>query len=337
MQFVELDNSLESEWTAFVNATPGACLGHDLAWRQVIEDALGHKPVYILATEDGAVMGVCPLFEARHSLLGKRLISVPVLDRAGVLASDERTYMHFSRIFRETMQSNGHKFVQLRCLGDHEGEKAVLTLDISAGADALWKGFKSTVRNQVRKAEKSDLNVRIGGSELVPDFFRVYSRNMRDLGVPTLPLLLFKATLDSFGSNRAHVITINDGLETVGACIEMFFKDTATVPWASSSRSHFDRCPNNLLYWAAIRSACERGCSIFDFGRSTVDTGPYNFKKQWGAVPTPLDWEYYLSDGSRKPEFVTSNPKYRLLVRVWQRLPVPIANLIGPIISKQVA
>ena len=104
----------------------------------------------------------------------------------------------------------------------------------------------------------------------------------------------------------------------------------AEVPWASSRREFLQYCPNNLLYWEMLRFTCQQGLCQFDFGRSTQDTGTYRFKKQWGSVPRPLYWQYYLPRGSRPPDPTHASLKSRILVGVWKKLPLGVANAVGP-------
>ena len=85
-----------------------------------------------------------------------------------------------------------------------------------------------------------------------------------------------------------------------------------------------------LLYWEALKHAIEQGGRRFDFGRSTTDSGTYRFKRQWGAQPTQLYWHYWLPRSAALPALNPDNPKYRLAIRLWQRLPLAVANRLGP-------
>jgi hypothetical protein len=106
------------------------------------------------------------------------------------------------------------------------------------------------------------------------------------------------------------------------------------IPWASSDRRYDRLAPNMLLYSSVLEYACQQGCKVFDFGRSTVDTGTYRFKEQWGAKPLPLYWYYWLKDDRPLPELNPNNPRYRLAISLWRNLPLPIANVLGPHIVK---
>ena len=108
------------------------------------------------------------------------------------------------------------------------------------------------------------------------------------------------------------------------------------VPWASSLREFNPLCANVLLYWRMLQFAAERGIRRFDFGRSTPGEGTYHFKKQWGAQPHELVWEYWAQDSDSVPDLSPRNPKFALAIRAWQRLPLSIATALGPHIVRNI-
>lgn len=109
------------------------------------------------------------------------------------------------------------------------------------------------------------------------------------------------------------------------------------MPWAASRREYFSFCPNNLLYWEAIREACQKGYRRFDFGRSSLGSGPYRFKKQWGGVDEPLHWQYSAWNGQRAAMLQSDDPRFHWAVQTWQRLPLGLTNLIGPALRKRMS
>lgn len=92
--------------------------------------------------------------------------------------------------------------------------------------------------------------------------------------------------------------------------------------------------PNMLLYWSVLKFSCETGYRFFDFGRSTLGEGTYQFKKQWGAQSIQLYWHYWLREYGKLPELNPKNPKYQLAIRVWKKLPVSVTRILGPHIAK---
>jgi FemAB-related protein (PEP-CTERM system-associated) len=193
----------------------------------------------------------------------------------------------------------------------------------------MWDRIDRKVRNQIRKAEKSQLTVDRGGAALIPDFYGVFAQNMRDLGTPVYARRLFEEVLATF-PDRAHIHVVRLNGRAIAAGLTYRTGPMVEVPWASSLREHNSLCPNHLLYWSVIESALAEGGQILDFGRSTPGEGTYKFKEQWGATPLPLHWEYCLLRGGTVPDQSPKNPRFRMAIDTWKRCPLWLANALGP-------
>jgi serine/alanine adding enzyme len=283
---------------------------------------------------------VLPLVTFRSPLFGRFGVSLPFLNGGGIVARDRDATLALRDRAARLQAEQGLRHVELR----HEvrrfpdlpvrQHKVSMRLALPGDAEELWRGFDRKVRNQVRKAEKSGLVAAAGGVELLSDFYGVFARNMRDLGTPVYDRRFFDAVLRRFPDRaRLHVVRLEH--DTIAAAVTFRWRETVEVPWASSLREHRDKSPNNLLYWDVLRNAVADGCSTFDFGRSTPDEGTYHFKRQWGAEPGPMHWEYLLSGGAL-PDQSPSNPKFRLAVATWQRLPLWLTNYLGPMIVRDI-
>jgi len=215
-------------------------------------------------------------------------------------------------------------------------DKVTLMLDISSDSENLWKTLSSKVRNQVRKAEKSGLSTRLGGAELLEEFYQVFAVNMRDLGSPVHHPDFFAQIFSEFG-DRARLLVVRDGHRTIGGLIGLFFEKTMIVPWASCLREYFPKCPNNILYWNAFQIAKEFGCNTFDFGRSSIGSGTYNFKLQWGAKPVQLNWQSFYKKRQPAAVGLSENGKMVAASKLWSHLPVKLTVLLGPAIRKYIA
>ena len=172
----------------------------------------------------------------------------------------------------------------------------------------------------------------MGGEELLNDFYAVFSRNMRDLGTPVFSRRLFCGVLRHFAGS-AEFCVVRAGRRPVAAALVCHGQGVTEVPSASSLREFNSTNANMYMYWQLLQRAVGRAQHTFDFGRSTVDSGTYRFKKQSGAEPHPAVWQYYVRRGDvgdLRPE----NRKYQLAIRLWQRLPVCVANLLGPAIVR---
>jgi FemAB-related protein (PEP-CTERM system-associated) len=325
-----------SRWDGYVQASPRSTLSHRLEWLRVIRRVFGHA-IYPLALTDAAgdVRGVLPLVFFDSRLFGRFLVSVPFVNYGGVLADGPQDAALLLGKAEELLDDLKARHVELRhsdapLKGMPTREhKVTLTLALKDSPDEQWKDFSAKVRNQVRKAQKSGIETRVGAAELIDDFYRVFSRNMRDLGTPVYPKSFFTEVAREFHGSCAVVSSYRDG-QPVAAGMLIWNKKTVEIPWASSLREYNSLCPNNDLYWEAIRFAIRSGFETFDFGRSTPGGGTFKFKTQWGAQPVALHWQYLLGEGGAVPDMTPSNPKYRAAISIWKRLPVFLANLIGP-------
>lgn len=322
-------------WDAFVEQHPQSTFCHKWAYRQVVTRTFGHQPHYLTALHNGQISGILPLFAIRSRLFGRMLVSLPFVDYGGICADGEPAEHELWDHAVGLARREGLDSIELRhsysggpglSVGTH---KVSLVLPLPVRADSVWTGLKGKVRNQIRKAIRSGLVAEVGGRELLTDFYSVFSQNMRDLGTPVYPRAFFENFLPSF-RDGSEVIVVRLGRRPVGACIAVYFKNTIEVPWASSLREFCFLCPNNLLYWEAIRRGCERGCEEFHFGRSSRGSGSYRFKKQWGAGERNLYYSIWSADGSKLPDLDPKSLRYRPAIALWQRLPLSVANAVGP-------
>lgn len=322
------------KWDAFVDRHPDSTGYHLWAWKGVFEHVFDHKTTYLSAERDGAICGVLPLVRFRSPLFGRFLVSLPFVNYGGVVADDDGAAHALVARAASLARRDRAKHVELRHRGRRfealapKEHKVSMLLPLPSTTDELWAGLDRKVRNQVRKAEKSGLSVEIGGLEHIDDFYRVYAQNMRDLGTPVYARRLFAEVMTRF-PDRTRLVVIASNRVPVAAGLTWQWRDTIEVPWASSLRAYNAMSPNNLLYWTILQQAIGSGATVLDFGRSTPNEGTFHFKRQWGAQPLPLCWEYDLIDGAL-PDQSPKNPKFHLAIEAWKRLPLPIANLIGP-------
>jgi len=321
-----------AQWDGFVRAQSDATGYHEWGWRRVFKRALGHESFYLAAREQGRIAGVLPLVHVKSPIFGRSLTSLAFLNYGGLLATSEAASTALVQAARELAArlrcqhvELRHKARQVPALPCRQHKVAmILRLEPS-----LWDRLDRKVRNQVRKAQKSGLTVCEGDRELLPEFYSVFARNMRDLGTPVYSSRLFAEVLATF-PDRARLRVVRLGAKAVAAGLTFRTGRTVEVPWASSIRDFNSMCPNHLLYWSAIESAMQQGCNAFDFGRSTPNEGTYKFKEQWGAEAVPLYWEYVLAEGTALPNLGPSNPRFHLMIEAWKKLPLKVATTLGP-------
>jgi FemAB-related protein (PEP-CTERM system-associated) len=327
-------------WDRYVQAHPDGTADHLWGWRSVFEGVLGHRTLYLTAQRGGQTVGVLPLVLFRSRLFGRSAISLPFLNDGGLLADDEAVRAALidaatarGRAFGATHLELRHRARQMPSL-PYRQHKLGLTLALPGTSEDLWKGIDRKIRNQVRKAQKEGLEAVTGGLEHVEDFYRVFAENMRDLGTPVYPRRLFEETLRQFPDHARLTIVKYKG-QPVASGFVIAWRGTVVNPWASSLRAFRHLCPNMLLYWSMLERAVQDGERVFDFGRSSPGGGTHQFKLQWGAVETPLHWEYVLLSRADVPNQGPTNPKFERAIQIWQRLPLALANAIGPYIARQ--
>ena len=349
------DNKDEREWTAYLAGNPGAHLAHSWAWKDIVANAFGHRAHFLIARRDieskpQVVVGVLPLFHVRSLLFGSALIAVPYLNGGGVLAAD----LEARRLLVEAATSLGEKlrvkYVEFRerdrSLSDtpnlfERSHKVAMLLPLMSDSEKMLMSFSAKLRNRIRRPEKSGIRVEefTGTSEdssPVEAFYTVFSHHMRDLGTPVYPKSLFTSVARAFGERCRVFLALHDG-KPISCGMTIGYKDKVEIPWASSLMKYHQFSPNSLLYWHAIKRGCEDGYAIFDFGRSSPDSGrdsgTYDFKRQWGSEPAPLYW-YYVGGERNVPNVNPNNPKFSALVHCWKHVPLPLAKAVGPWITR---
>ncbi|MGC1275477.1 MAG: FemAB family XrtA/PEP-CTERM system-associated protein [Planctomycetaceae bacterium] len=333
-----VDNPECAAWEGYLDGYGAKSLYHRVAWNAVFE-TYRLSVIRLAATRQGRITGVLPLVRQRSRVFGDRLVSLPWFDAAGILADDEPDRRSLVDAAVRRAATLGVDVVELRQAEPIEAsphvrtDKVLMRLQLEGGPEALWDRLKAKVRNQVRKGEKSGLEFSTGGAELLPEFFAVYSRNMRDLGSPSHASRLFDMVLRSFPeAARLHVARWHG--RAVGAGLTIASGDTVEIPWASSLRRYNGLCINHFLYWQLLREACREGRRWFHFGRSTLDSGTYQFKRQWGAEPLPLYW-YHLGSTAAQAVERPNRESFGWAEATWRRLPLWAAQRLGPhVISK---
>lgn len=326
-------------WDDYVIGHPSSTGYHLAAWGHLVHAVFGHQPSYLMAVNKAdRVCGVLPLVLLSSQLFGRFFVSLPYLNYGGVLADDSQTENLLLQHAILSARALGAEHIELRHCGagpswrmkDH---KVSMRLTLPRSYDHLMKAFSPKLRSQVRRGEKEGMVARVAGVELLGDFYEVFARNMRDLGTPVYGVMFFRKILELFPKEtRLCCVYLHDRVVAGGFLYG--FRQMLEIPWASSDRRYAKMSPNMMLYGAVLRYACEQGYQVFDFGRSSKGSGTYRFKEQWGAKPVQLHWYYWLQGGDRLPELNPQNSQYRLAIEIWKRLPLPIANWLGPQVSK---
>jgi FemAB-related protein (PEP-CTERM system-associated) len=334
MKIRPLDATSAPAWDRFVDAMPQGTFFHRTAWAGVIRTAFGHRTHYMFAEQDGAITGVLPLAQVRTRLFGNTLISVPFCVYGGVLATDPATAAALEAHAASLLGPTGASAVECRYREPVDSDwverpdlYVTFRKPIEADHEHNMKAIPRKQRAMVRKGIQNGLTSVCNRDTAM--LHRIYAESVRNLGTPVFARRYFQVLMDAFGAD-ADIVTILDGETPIAAVMNFYFRDEVLPYYGGGTAGARSRAGNDFMYWEVMRRAADRGARQFDFGRSKIGTGAYAFKHNWGFVPAKLHYRYKLADGASIPDHNPSNPKYRIFIAAWKRLPLPVANLIGP-------
>ena len=327
-----------ARWDAYVMAHPRATFFHRAGWQRVIRRVFNHSTHFLFAEREGRIAGILPLAEVNSRLFGHSLSSLPFCAYGGVVADDDeaRKSLETAAVSLARQLNVGH--LELRNLELTHADwpakrdlyvtfrKAILP-DVEANMNAIPRKQRAMVRKGIKAGLVSELD------EGVERFFGVFSDNVHRHGTPALPKKYFQILREEFGPDCSVMSVLKDG-QVVSSVLSFYFRNEILPYYAGDMPEARDLAANDFKYWELMRRACEAGYTLFDYGRSKVGTGPYSFKKNWGFEPQPLHYEYQLVKADSIPDVNPLNPKYRLFIAAWKKLPLPVANFIGPLIVR---
>jgi FemAB-related protein (PEP-CTERM system-associated) len=334
-----LDDAAFAAWDRFVAHCPEATFFHRAGWQRVLDRAFGHATHYLFAEEDGAITGVLPLTHLKHPVFGNALVSNAFCVYGGPVASTPEARLALEQAAIELAARLDVDRVEFRSPRPGGGEgwtpKSDLYVTFRRPIDPVAeKNMLAIPRKQramVRKGIKFGLTSEI---DPTPDrLHRVYSESVRNLGTPVFARRYFAELMREFGPD-CDVLTVMHGGRAVSSVLNFYFRDQVLPYYGGGTSAARDLAANDFMYWEVMRRAGERGLRIFDFGRSKRGTGAFEFKKHWGFEPETLHYQFHLRHGASVPDINPLNPKFRLFVALWKRLPLPVANLLGPPIVK---
>ena len=333
-----LDDASLPAWDAFVEAAKDGTFFHRAAWAKVIAAAFGHQTYFAYAERDGAITGVLPLAHVRTWLFGNSLISVPFCVYGGLLAADAESAAALEAHATRLMQHTGAKVLELRdrqpVAGDWASRPDLYVTfrkpiegDHERNLKAIPRKQRAMVRKGIQNGLVSVCNADIGV------LHRVYAESVRNLGTPVFSQRYFAILAAAF-RECSDVVTVLDQDRPIASVMNFYFREEVLPYYGGGSAEARHRAGNDFMYWEVMRRAADRGYRLFDFGRSKIGTGSHAFKHNWGFVPAPLYYRYRLAPGVAIPDHNPLNPKYRLFIAAWKRLPLPVANLLGPAIVR---
>jgi len=334
----ELTDVDRSRWDAFVQRLPQATFFHRAGWAEVIRLGFGHRPHYLLAERDGEIAGVLPLIHLKSTLFANALISTAFCVGGGPLAEDEATCAALDEAAIDLADRLDVDFLEYRCAPPPApGWRSRSDLycgfvrEIEADPERNLLAIPRKQRAEVRKGMKHGLVGRIDDG--VDRFYELFAGNARHHGTPVFGKRYFALLKEVFGPDCEVLVVEKDGRPASGV-MSFYFRDQVLPYYAGSSAESRMLSAHEFMYWDVMRRAGERGIRYFDFGRSKVGTGSFDFKKNWGFKPEPLTYGYLMRRGDQLPEFNPTNPKYRLFIALWRRLPLGLSKTLGPWIAR---
>ncbi len=325
-------------WDAFVMTCPQATFFHRAGWQRIVHEVFRHDTYFLYAEEDGNILAVLPLGHVNSWLFGNALTSLPFAVYGGVASVNPQASAALLQEAQQIAQRLGVGHLELRNIHPSEANWPTQDLyvtfrkDILADEEANMLAIPRKQRAMVRKGIKNGLVSHIDPT--VDRFFALFADNVHRHGTPAMPKKYFKALQAEFGPDcEILTVTSADG-RPLSSVLSFYFRDEVLPYYAGDDEAARELAANDFKYWELMRRACARGLKVFDYGRSKRGTGPFAFKKNWGFEPTPLHYEYCLYKRDSIPQNNPNNAKYKLMISVWRRMPLALANWLGPFVVR---
>jgi serine/alanine adding enzyme len=329
-------------WDEFVQGAAGASAYHEFRWKGILERTFGHRCHYLAAHAGGGLAGVLPLVEMKSVLFGHFLVSLPFVTYGGILARDAATQASLAAAAADLAVRLGAHHVELRQRMPVEvpwvsrRHKTAMVVRLPERIEDYWSDLSSRLRGKIRKAQRSGAAFTAHGAEGIAALYGVFARNMRDLGTPVYPLSFFRNIAESLPA-RSFAFVVRAGGRPAAAALGVLHGDELHLPWICSNYDYAKSHLNEFLYWSILEWAFLHGLRTVDLGRSTAGGGNYRFKQQWNPEEIPMHWYYWAPDGAPPPALSPDNPRFALAIRCWQKLPLAVANVLGPRVVRGIA
>ena len=335
-----LDDHDSRAWDSYVESQATGSFYHLHGWKDVNEGALGHTCEYVVARQaDGSIVGALPLVLVESRLFGRILCSMPFVNYGGPVSGSVAVATLLAGHAALRAGFLDADYLELRCPSELSSGMAVstrkvsMTVPLQRDPDKLMASFTSKHRTQIRRSFKNQLVVEHGGVELLPAFYEVLERSWRDLGTPLYRRRYFECVLEAFPTKTTIFVCRASG-RPAAVALNGYSHGTVEGMWAGIDPDLRHVQPNYALYWEMLRHACEAGFERFHLGRSTANSGAESFKEKWLATPSQLYWYFHRPKGGEMPGLNVDNPKYRLAIAAWKRLPMWATRAIGPHLAR---
>lgn len=327
-----------ARWDSFVEGAASSTFFHRAGWKTVLERAFGHKTHFLYAHDGGEIVGILPLAEIKSVLFGHSLSSLPFCVYGGIVADTSEAS---AALRQEACRLADALKVDALELRNHQPSDSgwpvkdlyfTFRKAIEPDDDANLKAIPNRQRAMIRKGIGEGL--RSDWDDSTDRLYRVYAESVRNLGTPVFSQKYLRVLREVFAEDCSILMISREGCDVAGVMNFYFKNEVLPYYGGSTAEARSIKGVNHFMYWELMRRSREQGYTLFDFGRSKAGTGPYSFKKNFGFQPEPLPYEYYLVKSPAVPDLNPLNPKYRLMVNTWAKLPLPVANTIGPLLAR---
>lgn len=321
----------------------GGTVFHRPLWLHAVEKSTGQRATGLVAEKGGNLTGWLPLSAVHSPIFGRAMVSSGFAVGGGPLAAREKTSEKLCRAAEELAIRNSCPTIELR--GGHapghwqhcDDSHAGFVTELAEDDEQQLLAVPRKQRAEVRKSLQIDLAISVGCDEADrAAHYAVYAESVHNLGTPVFPRALFDAMLDAFGKDADILTVSHEGLPV--ASVLSLYHDGAVMPyWGGGVLAARHLRANERMYYELMLHARKRGMERFDFGRSKTGSGPYNYKKNWGFEPQPLSYASWTAPGHEKRDINPNSDAYSAKIGLWKRLPLKLANIIGPMIAKGLA
>jgi FemAB-related protein (PEP-CTERM system-associated) len=335
IQIHPLTPEIETQWEEFVRAHPNGSFFHQVGWKKVMQATYGYQPRYFYSEREGRITGIAPSFLISNWMMGRCLMSLPFAVYGGVCAADAESEAALVAHLERISQEERAEYLEIRnrtgeiLPGYHANPRyATFTLPLVSDTETLYKALPKDIRYMIRKGEKAGLTVKRGAG-LLDQFYRLMTVNLRRLGTPAFPRALFENLLREYPS-QVEVTVVYSGDKAVSGGMSFFFRNWIQPYYVGSLDEAKGLAANNFLWWEMMKLGAEKGCAIFDFGRSKKDSGNFDFKKKWNPQIDTLSYQVRLVRRKKVPNFSPTNSKFQMATNAWKKMPLGLTRALGP-------
>ncbi|MES9969202.1 MAG: FemAB family XrtA/PEP-CTERM system-associated protein [Candidatus Thiodiazotropha sp.] len=338
---IKIDDVKLDDWNFYLGNSNHSCFYQLIEWQLINNNYFKHDVYNLAAEENGKLVGVLPIVSLKSALFGHMLCSMPFVNYGSCCAESIEIEKQLQKRACDLTEEISAKYLEIRSQTSsvinlkESLNKISLTIKLDGDYEKLWNGFKSKHRTNIRRAYKNGIYIKKGGEELLPIFYEILSKSWKDLGTPIYSINYFKQIFHYLRDSITIFVAYKDEIP-IATAMNGYYNGVVEGMWLGLDNKYRQYQPSYVLYWEMIKDACERGYDTYHLGRSSVESGGESFKKKWNAETKQLYWQYHLNSVQEMPNLNPSNPKYRIVIKLWRMMPLKLTQIIGPFLSKYI-